>query len=294
MLHVATVLLAFVAVSGARPSLEWGWLSRRKKLSPEEKLEEWRMKDGGRFSGRCSFWGASWGTEGSAFDDPDGECTCRIGQNLGELSRECMLPLTRGETSFSPAALLESYPDAQLWAVNCSCVPDSSPETPEILPPPEDADLIRVAAVDFCAAFLKNFDDMFDRSRHGIVFKDRSTARLQAIEGLDASKCAESLEDVEKAKIAKGNGSMYIWQTALRHVCHKECEEIVDEMKRRSREILFSAGDWRQASYSEACSLFVVRKVESHILGCCGDSCGWDGAKCALERFRASTLSKFL
>ena len=270
MLCVATVLLAFVAVSGARPSLEWGWLSRRKKLSLEKKLKEWRMKDGGRFSGRCSFWGASW---------RDGKCTC---QNEF-LTEPCLLP--EPPSSFSPTELLEFDPNGQLWAVNCKCGRSWSKYSEE--PLSEDGDLLRIAAVDFCAALLKNFDEMYHLKGGAAV--------PQARERVSSSKCVKSLEDVEKAKIAKGNGSMNVWQTALRHVCHEECEEIVHEMKwQTGRILLFSAGDARSASYSEACSIFVVRKVESHILGCCGDSCGWDGAKCASARFQASALSKFL
>ena len=198
MLHVATVLLAFVAVSGARPSLEWGWLSRRKKLSPEEKLEEWRMKDGGRFSGRCSFWGASWGKEFSEIE-PDGECTC---QNFDDLAIGCLLP--RKLHDFSPTEVLELYPDAQLWAANCRCVPKSkSIEEPL----PEDADLTRIAAVDFCAALLKNFDnkfvpDLVPGSTYR-KFRNFSKPARQAIEGLNSSKCVKSLDDVKKQRLRR-------------------------------------------------------------------------------------------
>ena len=255
------------------------------------------MKDGGRFKDRCSFWGARYECKGhlglSCDHEKAGRCRCGLDSASEEflpLAPACMTG-SYSDMDFNPTTELRIQPNAQLWALNCRCekTEANSREKPAL---PDDTDLIRIAAVDFCVNLLKEFDGMWEYDaqwdRH-----DYSQPARQATEGLDASKCAKSLEDVEKAKISQGSGSTAFWQTALKHVCHAECEEIVHEMKRQSEQVLEVASESRGAAYSDACSILVVRKVESHILGCCGDSCGWDGAKCASARFQASTLSKF-
>ena len=268
-MHVAAVLSAFVVAWGARPSLESKSLSLHMERSPKEKLQAWKMKDDGRFKDRCSFWGAS-------FDEEDGMCRCGEDSesNPLQLVPRCMVgPYAK---SFHPSAYKGL--DDQLWNVNCRCETKARKQAL-----PDDTDLLRIAAVDLCVNLLNKFDGKWEWDSQFFT-KDYSQSARKATEGLDASKCAESLEDVEKAKISQGSGSTAFWQTALKHVCHEECEEIVDEMKRQSEEVLEVVSGRREASYSDACSMFVVRKVESHILGCCGDSCGWDGAKCALGK----------
>ena len=62
-------------------------------------------------------------------------------------------------------------------AVNCSCVSDSSPETHARVATAlrRMINTQRVQLLTFVLPGLgRTFDDMFDRSRHGIVFKDRS------------------------------------------------------------------------------------------------------------------------
>ena len=144
MLHVAAVLSAFVAVQGARPSVESKSLSLHREPSPKEKLEAWKMKHGGRFKDRCSFWGAS-------FNETGNECHCPIYKKhtYEYMSDSCLTPFPKHE--FYPPDELHMFPDMQLWAVNCTCV-DFDRDREE-QPLPEDDDLLRIAAVDFCVTY---------------------------------------------------------------------------------------------------------------------------------------------
>ncbi|CAE7522522.1 unnamed protein product, partial [Symbiodinium pilosum] len=45
-------------------------------------------------------------------------------------------------------------------------------------------------------------------------------------------------------------------------------------------ETVVETGRLRKNSWSEICVEHVVKKVESHLLGCCGRSCGWNGWTC--------------
>eukprot|EP00434_Breviolum_minutum_P040090 symbB.v1.2.035618.t1/scaffold4843.1/size33977/1 len=75
------------------------------------------------------------------------------------------------------------------------------------------------------------------------------------------------------------------WHVSLTRVCHDECLELVKGMRKESSYFVQDVVDGTFGSFEESCADRVVKKVEAHILGCCGDACGWDGQMCALWPF---------
>eukprot|EP00434_Breviolum_minutum_P032686 symbB.v1.2.028905.t1/scaffold3109.1/size64052/4 len=75
------------------------------------------------------------------------------------------------------------------------------------------------------------------------------------------------------------------WSVSLRRVCQDECSELVEGMRTNRSYFVKDVVDGKFGSFEESCADRVVKKVEGHILGCCGDACGWDGQMCALWPF---------
>ena len=69
------------------------------------------------------------------------------------------------------------------------------------------------------------------------------------------------------------------WQHSFTHICKEECDDIVQTLKNESEAIL-----WQEAGHhaplEQSCANFVVKQVESHVLGCCAFSCRWNGKGC--------------
>ena len=65
----------------------------------------------------------------------------------------------------------------------------------------------------------------------------------------------------------------------LKHVCHDECENLVEEtimnIDKMTRDVQFYA-----TPFEQTCADKVVRKLEAQILGCCARSCHYSGKSC--------------
>ena len=68
---------------------------------------------------------------------------------------------------------------------------------------------------------------------------------------------------------------------ALQRVCKDECEDLLSEIRSQAELVLSATKGLRIAPFSETYSVLVVQKVESHLLGCCGQTCGWNQHTCA-------------
>ena len=74
------------------------------------------------------------------------------------------------------------------------------------------------------------------------------------------------------------------WQHSLRHVCKEEGSDIFREVKKEAEEI-FVEQLGHTHPLQELCAHFVVRKVESKVLGRCAYQCGWNNKTCTLWPF---------
>ena len=95
-------------------------------------------------------------------------------------------------------------------------------------------------------------------------------------------------------RLQKVDATEKAWKVSLKNVCKDECIELVKEMKKESPRILRDVGGgsdgWKwMDSYEEVCAKRVVQKVEAEILGCCAESCGWNGRACMYWPFLNST-----
>ena len=75
-----------------------------------------------------------------------------------------------------------------------------------------------------------------------------------------------------------------LWEHALSQVCKDECEDLLHMMKEEAQHL---AEDVRKNNvpFAQACAQHVVQQVEAEVLGCCGQSCGFDGRRCLLWPF---------
>jgi len=82
-------------------------------------------------------------------------------------------------------------------------------------------------------------------------------------------------------RLQKVNATEKAWKVSLKNVCKDECIELVKEMRKVTWEILqdVNVGE-KPTSYEEVCARQVVQRVEAEILGCCAESCGWNGRAC--------------
>lgn len=268
--------LALVAVQGARPNRELSMLmplsegASEAKETPEEKVTKWASKK--RFSGPCSFWDAD-------DVDPNGKdpkCKCHR-EGTSTLTAACTLDFILAGSDFDPASIsLHRVPE--LWAEECRCLSWKERKPEEL--PDENSELIRVKAVEFCAKVFEPVQRFSEARMDDPVF--REVYRRNSVESLDPAVCSKALEDDQKEDIL-GKRTNKAWQHALKQVCHEECEDLVKEVRESSHDIVTQVFWRRQMSFGEMCSHLVVQRVEARLMGCCAESCGWNGKTCILD-----------
>ena len=92
-------------------------------------------------------------------------------------------------------------------------------------------------------------------------------------------------------RLQKVNATEKAWKVSLDNVCKDECIELVKEMRKETEQILYDVDTVEKPpSFEETCAKRVVQKVEAEILGCCAESCGWNGRACMYWPFLSSTL----
>ena len=237
-------------------------------------LHNWASSWFTRARGKCGFWGA-------IYDDRNRECKCKG----GALDIRCMIPHHYIST-FNPRKLLKKDPEAQLWHAKCQCIPVNEYDkglqeidSRKSKPVPDSASMLNVVAVHFCSELIRKAEERF-----GLWSWERMEDYVRG--ELNATLCQKELSDSFKEGLLGLTSST---QRALDHVCGEECEEIVDGISKKSYDIALK-GTWREGSYGDICSILVVKKVESHLLGCCGDSCGWNNQTWASDRSFWTTL----
>ena len=129
------------------------------------------------------------------------------------------------------------------------------------------------------------------------------TGELGADDGPEwAEKAANSSQPegqhYQLGRLQKVNATEKAWKVSLKNVCKDECHELVKEMREETQKIFKDVGsrkiigpsreDFRLQSYEEVCAKRVVQKVEAEILGCCAESCGWNGRACMYWPFLSS------
>ena len=170
----------------------------------------------------------------------------------------------------------------QLWGKGCRCGYIHWKQ------PPEETSS-NVTALRFCSTLFGMFDHLTplgDWNGPNLANKKRKVVQ-KSREELRVSSCKKIIKNSENLQQLLGEASH-----SLRHVCEEEseeCEELVAEVKSHMDEIADYAVD-RRASWSTMCSKLAVAKVESHMLGCCGNTCGWNNRTCALSTAPGSFL----
>eukprot|EP00438_Fugacium_kawagutii_P028152 Skav213032 [mRNA] locus=scaffold2312:377744:379492:- [translate_table: standard] len=146
---------------------------------------------------------------------------------------------------------------------------------------------VRVAALNFCKAlWMKETKFGWAQTLSGSPTPNMCEQVLA--EGLAPSgqKWLKELKDLSKVD-HQGYGRLdpLVRGTAvhhhLRHVCADECKNLVKKMTNETveREIWNDLNE-KGVSHTEACADRVVRQVEAEVLGCCADSCGYNGKSC--------------
>jgi len=161
-----------------------------------------------------------------------------------------------------------------MWGAGCRCVRRGAEDHPVPMGLPA------IAANRFCMEVFKQADHKvmrpdFDKDPAGnMVGGDKMVQDIEArLSETDLGLCEATLRDDKKFhELLQGAGP------ALQAVCTQECGEIIKMVKKEAfRMIRYWSPDF---SFSDACNHFVVKRVESHLLGCCADSCGWNGMTC--------------
>ena len=180
---------------------------------------------------------------------------------------------------FRPDVLAKKFPLMQLWGKGCHCGYANGEQPPEAISS-------NVTAVRFCSTLFGKFDNQIplgEWNGRNLANKKRKVVE-KSREELTVSSCKKIIKNSENLQQLLGEASH-----SLRHVCEEECEELVAEVKSHMDEIADYAVD-RRASWSTMCSKLAVAKVESHMLGCCGNTCGWNNRTCALSTAPGSFL----
>ena len=164
---------------------------------------------------------------------------------------------------------------------------------------------VSVSALRFCSEVISfSWQNMHKKKKgNSLAFQADHVVQKELDNALETCQkvLAGSLPDERKAWAVKavgssGDGSHEFgrlqsvvdkerspaWKTVLKEVCRDECVELVQGIKDSTIEIY--EGIERQTA-AESCADNVVRRVEAHILGCCADTCGWNGVACALWPF---------
>ena len=69
-----------------------------------------------------------------------------------------------------------------------------------------------------------------------------------------------------------------LWRHSLGRVCHDECLELVSLTMENLQHV--GRDRYDGISTTRSCAERVVRKVEAEIMGCCGQTCGWNNVTC--------------
>ena len=166
---------------------------------------------------------------------------------------------------------------------------------------------VAASAVKFCSELFReaNEADQSERKSRKTAHEEAEkaagichkvlTGELGADDGPEwAEKAANSSQPESQhyqlGRLQKVNATEKAWKVSLDNVCKDECIELVKEIKEESWKILNDVRETHQPpSYEEVCAKYVVQKVEAEILGCCAESCGWNGRVCMYWPFLNST-----
>ena len=107
----------------------------------------------------------------------------------------------------------------------------------------------------------------------------------------EAAKSSQPKDQhLKRGRLEKVDAVETAWKVSLDNVCRDECHALVKEMKNETFEIFKDVNSpERPPSFEEVCAKRVVQKVEAEILGCCAESCGWNGRACMYWPFLSST-----
>ena len=165
---------------------------------------------------------------------------------------------------------------------------------------------VAASAVKFCSNLFREanraeLDAQQEADEAAGICHKVLTGELGADDGPEwAEKAANSSQPegqhYQLGRLEKVNATEKAWKVSLQNVCKDECIELVKEMKNQSLQILSDVAKdvaasrhMKPPSYEEACAKHVVQKVEAEILGCCAESCGWNGRACMYWPFLNST-----
>ena len=144
---------------------------------------------------------------------------------------------------------------------------------------------------------LGGSDDQGQKAKRSKEFCEAALAGKQ--DGEEAGKAlAETKQDAPKFNLSHPGQKLELLlaaegdtpgtktaKSAVQHVCHDECEDLVTEMKNQAEMLFTSTSHLWVAPFSETCAQIVVQKVESHILTCCAQACGWNEKACTYWPF---------
>ncbi|CAE7869337.1 hypothetical protein AK812_SmicGene22566 [Symbiodinium microadriaticum] len=220
------------------------------EADPERRLAAWRRTP--RARGPCSFWNAEY---------KDGSCECPEGRNAHgpwstDLSSRCLFTAKIFNVSSVAGKVSE------LWSPSCSCVGTKLGLFVTRNLPPEQTE--NVTALQFCTHLLA--------SAH--PYTHTLQAYVEVDQKLDEKLCEQALTDTSKVQEILGKAGH-----AFQHVCRDECQELVKTMREWAEPMM---KNYRKHKYPLAamCTQHVIKHVESHELGCCARSCGWNGKTC--------------
>ena len=187
---------------------------------------------------------------------------------------------------------------------------------------------VSVSAVRFCAALIQHStqkaavtrkeEQKSDEELESLEF-DTSWSVLEELENLgkDANETCkaalvepwleetwpEKVEEVEKEMNKSGEpfrrghekGRLEkvgeAWKVAMENVCKEECAGLVEKLE--DIDIVKTMVEDIFPPYNHpverACAETVVQKVEANLLGCCADSCGYNGQECTKWAFLNNT-----
>eukprot|EP00438_Fugacium_kawagutii_P028150 Skav213030 [mRNA] locus=scaffold2312:372912:374639:- [translate_table: standard] len=152
---------------------------------------------------------------------------------------------------------------------------------------------VKVAALNLCTAFWRKSKLQVSPNEQIQIRKEAGKGKTltpkmckQVVaEGLAPAGLKE-LKDLSKVE-HQGYGRLdpLVPGTAvhhhLQHVCADECQHLVRKMT--NEKVYYEIQDdirYKGAAYEEACADRVVRQVEADVLGCCAESCGYNGKSC--------------
>jgi len=186
---------------------------------------------------------------------------------------------------FNPVSATLGNAGAEMWESKCKCLlnwPEREVEQWDLL----QESVVGVNAVDFCSTLFEDFDAQQKITHHswdrGHLDNKKAFITREVEPKLTTDLCKKKLRDSRKVDLILQGAS-----DSFKKVCQDECEDLVKALRAQTAAIA-SFGTERFGSYSMACSLYAVKKIESRLLGCCGNSCGWNGKTCTLWPFFTS------